>query len=465
MHSFKAQGRNRVGSVDRKPGERYNLSAFNCLQVMDRPTRELQLNTPLLPILVGLVLVMQLIDPYRGWTILLVGLGGTWLLSYLWARSLARGLRLTREMRYGWAQVGDKLQERFTLINKGWAPGLWIEIVDHSTLPGYRASSVRAVGGNGSTRWYTEGTCTLRGLYTLGPTRLETGDPFGLYTVWLSSPSWVDLMVMPPIVPLPAIKVAPGGRAGEGRPTPHDLKRTVSAAGVRDYCPGDSLHLIHWPTSAHHDSLHVRLLESTPAGDWWIILDMNRQIQAGEGQDSSAEHGVILAASLADRGLRAGRSVGLIASGAELIWRSPQQGAGHRLAILRALALVELGSRPLAQVLARMPHRSGRSASLIIITSDVEGDWAEPLLPLMQRGAAPTVLLLDPVSFGGSGDAADLGALLSRAGVTPTLITRDLLSRPEARPGRRGRWEWRMTGTGRAVPLRRPRDTTWKELP
>jgi uncharacterized protein (DUF58 family) len=356
LHSFKAQGRNRVGSVDRKLGERYNLSAFNWLQVMDRPTRELQLNTPLLPILVGLVLVMQLIDPYRGWTILLVGLGGTWLLSYLWARSLARGLRLTREMRYGWAQVGDKLQERFTLINKGWAPGLWIEIVDHSTLPGYRASSVRAVGGNGSTRWYTEGTCTLRGLYTLGPTRLETGDPFGLYTVWLSSPSWVDLMVMPPIVPLPAIKVAPGGRAG---------------------------------TSAHHDSLHVRLLESTPAGDWWIILDMNRQIQAGEGQDSSAEHGVILAASLADRGLRAGRSVGLIANGAELIWRSPQQGAGHRLAILRALALVELGSRPLAQVLARMPHRSGRSASLIIITSDVEGDWAEPLLPLMQRGEAP----------------------------------------------------------------------------
>ena len=111
-----------------------------------------------------------------------------------------------------------------------------------------------------------------------------------------------------------------------------------------------------------------------------------------------------------------------------------------------------------------MPRSSGRSASLIIITSDVKGHWAVPLLPLVQRGAAPTVLLLDPVSFGGSGDPADLGALLSRVGVTPTLITRDLLDRPEARPGRRGQWEWRMTGTGRAVPLRRPSDTTWKEL-
>ena len=95
-----------------------------------------QLNTRLLPAMVVLLVVLQLTVPYQGWVALLVGFGGAWLIGYLWARSLARGLSLVREMRFGWAQVGDRLEERFTLTNKGWAPALWVEVIDHSTLPG-----------------------------------------------------------------------------------------------------------------------------------------------------------------------------------------------------------------------------------------------------------------------------------------------------------------------------------------
>jgi uncharacterized protein (DUF58 family) len=274
----------------------------------------LQLNSRLVPALVGLLLLLQLAFPYRGWTMLLVGLGGGWLIGYLWARSLARGLQLTREVRFGWAQVGDRLQERFTLVNRGWASGLWVEIVDHSTLPDYQASRVTGLGGKDARRWYTHGVCTHRGLYTLGPTSLRSGDPLGLYTVTLHYPDASALMVTPPIVPLPAIEVAPGGRAGEGRRSRADpLERTVGAAGVRDYRPGDNLNWIHWRISAHRDALLVRLFDSTPTSNWWIFLDLERRVQAGEGWDSTEEHGVMLAASLTDRGLRAGRAVGLVA--------------------------------------------------------------------------------------------------------------------------------------------------------
>jgi uncharacterized protein (DUF58 family) len=179
--------------------------------MMERPESRLQLNTRFLAVLVALLLVLQLVAPYRGWLILLVGLGGGWLVGYLWARSLARGLCLTREMRFGWAQVGDRMQERFSLVNQAWAPGLWVEVVDHSTLAGYQASRVTSVGGRDSIRWHTEGVCTRRGLFTLGPTSLRAGDPLGLYTVNLHYPSWTTLMVMPPIVSLPTIEVASGG--------------------------------------------------------------------------------------------------------------------------------------------------------------------------------------------------------------------------------------------------------------
>jgi uncharacterized protein (DUF58 family) len=428
---------------------------------------QLQLNSRLLPTLVGLLLVLQLAFPYKGWTILLVGLGGAWLISYLWARSLAQGLHFHREMRYGWTQVGDRLEERFTLVNQGWAPGLWVELEDHSSLPGYVASGVRYVGSQATTRWHSEGICTRRGLFTLGPSTLCTGDPLGLYTVRLHYADSMALMVTPPVLSLPTIEVAPGGRAGEGRLSrANTLERSVSTAGVRLFHPGDSLRWIHWRASAHHDDLFVRLFDNTPASDWWILLDLEQRVQAGQGWDSTEEHGVMLAASLADDGLRSGRSVGLVTHGHELTWLPPQGDDGQRLAILQALALASPGTRPLADLLRQGTTNpaSGQQPSLIIITPDVEGDWIEALLPLLQRGVVPTVLLLDAASFGGVGDVNTPVTLLSHLGVARYVITRDLLDQPEARPGQRGHWEWRISGSGHAAPVRRPRDTAWERL-
>ncbi|OQY20665.1 MAG: hypothetical protein B6I34_08520 [Anaerolineaceae bacterium 4572_32.1] len=428
------------------------------------PESQLRLRTRFLPALVGLLLLFQLLIPYRGWRILLVGLGGVWLLGYLWARSLACGLRLTREMRFGWAQVGDRLVERFTLANEGRVPALWTEVVDHSTLPDYQASRAASVNRKRLIRWHREAICTRRGLFTLGPTSLQTGDPFGLYAVTQHYPASLPLMVLPPIVPLPTIEVAPGGRAGEGRPRANTFERTVSAASVREYVSGDSVRWIHWPTSARRDSLFVRLFDSTPASDWWILLDMNRFVQAGEGQDSTEEHGVILAASLADRGLRSGQAVGLVAHGERLVWLPPRESEGHRWEILRSLALVSLGERPLTELLARAGPDLGRRASLVVITPAVDSEWVASLLPLLRRGVIPTVLLLDPVSFGGTGDAREIAAQLSDLEVAHHIITRDLLNLPEAQPGREGQWTWRVLGTGRAVPIRRPQQVTWKVL-
>jgi uncharacterized protein (DUF58 family) len=228
--------------------------------------------------------------------------------------------------------------------------------------------------------------------------------------------------------------------------------------------PGDAVNWIHWRTSARANTLFVRLFDSTPAGDWWIFLDLEQQIQAGQGEIATEEHGVILAASLADQGLRWGHAVGLVAHGESLVWLPPQSGHSQRQEILRALALVNPGDRSLAELLARLRPSFGQRASLIIITPAASGDWIEALLPLLRRGAVATVLLLDPVSFGGAGEASGTLALLANLGVARYLITADLLDRPEARPGQQGSWEWRIMPTGRAIPVHRPADTPWRIL-
>ncbi|MGD2206953.1 MAG: DUF58 domain-containing protein [Anaerolineae bacterium] len=425
-------------------------------------TVRLQLKARYLPFVVGLLLLLQLLVPYRGWMILLVGMGGAWLLSHRWARSLARGLELTREMRYGWAQVGDRLQERFTLANRGWAPATWVAILDQSDLPGYNTSAVKGVGERAVIHWFEEGVCNRRGLYTLGPTSLQTGDPFGFYAVTLEYPTSVTMMVMPPVVHLPSLDVAPAGRAGEGRHRTRALEQDLSVASVREYAPGDSLRLIHWPTTARRDEPFVRTFDSTPSSDWWIFLDMDRRVQAGEGQTSTEEHGVILAASLAERGLQSGKAVGLAAQGADLAWLPPRLGADQRWQILRALALVEPGQRSLTTLLARArPSVKGRSG-LVIITPNLGGAWLEAMAFLMRRGVVPTVLLLDAAAFGGEGDAGHVVATLEAMDVSYYLITPDLLDRPEIRPGRIG--HWRQTDRGRWEPKFNPRELAWRSL-
>lgn len=427
-------------------------------------TTRLRLNVPLLPVLIAVLIFLQLAYPSKVWKMLLVGLGGAWIIGYLWAHALARGLRMLREMRYDWAQVGDRLEERFTVVNTSLLPATWVEVDDHSDMPGYQPSRATSIGGESTSQWITEGVCTRRGLYTLGGTTLLTGDPLGIYTVQVDDPHSTTLLVLPPVVSLPPIALTPGGYGDSGRPRPRAPEQTVGASSVREYQPGDGLRLIHWPSSAKHEKLFVRLFDGTPASDAWVLLDLDARVQLGKDWSSTEEHGVILAASLVDRSLRARQGVGLVVNGAELTWIPPQQNANQRWQIFRALALAKPGTLSLGRLLERMGASLGRQASLVIITAASDPAWLEALVPLIWRGIAPTVLLLDPRTFGGTQDSSALEELLQRLGIACHVIPSDLLNQQEATPGQQGRWEWRHTPTGRAIAVHTPSQAEWRRL-
>jgi uncharacterized protein (DUF58 family) len=410
---------------------------------------------------------MQISDPYQGWVILATGLVLTWLACYIWVRSLASGLSLRREMRFGWSQVGDRLEERFTLQNKSPFPAVWVEVRDSSNMPGYQPSRAIGMSALSSMSWHTEGVCGCRGLFTLGPTSLRSGDPFGIYEISIDDPATATQVVMPPVIPLPSIQVSPGGRVGEARPRSGAPEQTVATSSVCPYMPGDSLRSIHWRTTARRESPFVRIFDGTPSGDWWIFLDLEQRIQAGLGLDSTIEHAVILAASLAERGLSDRRAVGLVANAQDLVWMPPQAGSNRRWEILRALALVNPTDRPLAELLEKTRPAIGRRSSLILITPNTDADWIEKLLPLIWLGAVPTVLLLDRSSWDEShpkDTVNQITASLNQMNIRCFPITRNLLDRPEARPGHAGQWEWRISPRGRAVAVRKPVDIPWKVL-
>ena len=418
----------------------------------------------MLAILAAVLLAASLLDDYQGWRFLLLALAAFGWVCRRWAGALAAGLDLRRELRFGWAQVGDRLEERFTLENHAAFPALWVELQDFSTLPGYHASLASGIDPKTTTHWRSNGQCLQRGVFQLGPAVLRSADPFGLFRVEIELPGQAVLTVTPPVIPLPQIEVAAGGRAAQGRPRPGAVERTVSASGVRPYTPGDSPRWLHWRTTARMDSPYVRTFESMPSGDWWIVLDLDETCQAGTAPRSTEEHAVILAASLADRGLRLGRAVGLAASGQPLAWLPPHGGDTQRWAILRSLAGLHPDQRRLEDLLGALRHDLSASASLVIITARGDSAWLPALLPLQWKGCTPSLLLLDRQAFGAGESAIPLETELGQRGLRCYRITPDLLDRPEARPGRLGQWEWRITPTGRAIPVRSASENDWRRL-
>ena len=415
----------------------------------------LRLNAKLIPFIGALAFIMQIIDPSRVWIILLIGIGGTWLLCRWWVRGLMR-ITFEREMRFGWAQVGDKLEERFTLTNPFILPATWVTVQDHSDLPDHHASVATGVDGSSAAQWKIISQCTRRGVYTLGGTTLETGDPFGIYTLTLEDPTSSTLAVMPPIVSLPRFHIASKGWAGDGRPSPRSLEETVNASNTREMVPNDPMRLIHWKSTARHNKFFVREFEGTPAGDWWILVDLHQESNIGEGWDSTEEHGVILASSLASRGLGEEHPVGLAINGKEPTWLVPRRNENQGRSLLKALAVATSSDLSIKDYLQRIGSSIGSRSSLLIITANTDPTWTEALLPLLWRGVMPTVFVLEPVSFGGITSASGLESALQSMGAACHIIPKDMLDTRQTRPGTAGEWEWRVVGTGKAVAVKAP---------
>ncbi len=417
-----------------------------------------------LPAAALVLLLLQAVVPNRVWIGLLVLGAGVVGGAYLWARQMAAHLEVEREQHYGWAHVGDLLEERFTLTNRSFLPAVWVEIDDHSDLPGYSARTVRGAESGQATTWRTEGVCRQRGLFTLGPWRARTADPLGLFEVVLDHPETQSILVYPPIVHLPELRLPRGAATGAGRSSRATPHVTASAAGVRDYAPGDAVNRIHWASTARRDELMVKTFDLEPSGNLWIVLDMDSAVQAGEGENSTEEYGVILAASLSNRALEENRAAGLVAYGTAVpagggepepmpTLVMPRKGRAQQWLILRALALVRAGGRwPLQRVLAEMDRNLGRGTILAVITPSLDPSWVSGLLPPMRRGVAPTVLLLDPATFGGEGDATPLIALLADLGVPAERIVEGMPFRPVVEHKPRGRPELKvLPGTGRVI--------------
>jgi uncharacterized protein (DUF58 family) len=368
-----------------------------------------------------LIIILVFFSISSGWKVLYIltyVLFTLFVLSWLWARYSVRQLVFRRTSTSGRVQVGEIFDERLMLDNLSIMPKLWVQIADGSTLPGHRAGYVASLGGRKRATWRARSVCKQRGRFQLGPVTATSGDPFGLFRRRIFMNSASELLVLPRVLPITNFALFTGGLPGRGRSSRRALQATTNATTIRDYVAGDALSRIHWRSSAHSNKLMVKEFDLDPAVDAWIFLDLHEDVQAGEGEDSTDEYGVTIAATVATYLLRQDLSVGMIVNGEHREFLSLDRGDRQVERVLELLAVVNAGSGvPLKEALALDAFHFGRNTVAIVITPSNSRDWHDGLRHLQRRGVQVAVVGLDAGSFENEPPDEDTLALLEGAGI------------------------------------------------
>ena len=170
---------------------------------------------------------------------------------------------------------------------------------------------------------------------------------------------------------------------------------------MREYTTGDSFGRIHWALSQRHQRLMSKTFEQPLTADLWVVLDLDRNVHYGSGEESTVEYAVTLAASVAMQIHNRGRKVGLIANDARATLLEPHRAVRQDRLILDYLAVARAdGPQALGRAMAwdrirRLPRRA-----IAVITPSPDPGWVRTMQGVRGRGTSLLAFYIDASSFG-----------------------------------------------------------------
>ncbi|MDH3247326.1 MAG: DUF58 domain-containing protein [Acidimicrobiia bacterium] len=255
-----------------------------------------------------------------------------------------------------------------------------------------------------------------RGLHTMGPTLLTTGDLFSVALHGRQVGQARSLLVYPQIVPVGEIAVIPESPEPvvvTTRPLffdPHRIR------GVRAYRPGDPFRSIHWTSSASAGELLVKELEPASHQDVVVSVDMAQMSHPLSGRHRSGELAVVVAASLLNHyvtderrptGLRLAGLDGVVGAPVD-IDAPPELDDAHLMEALEMLARVRLHRDRHSHGLLD-PFGLGFGTTLLHVAGHLSEPQLVDLVALRRRGLSVRVIVTggEPTQRNRSGLAAE----------------------------------------------------------
>lgn len=291
-------------------------------------------------------------------------------------------------------------------------------------------SNMVTLEGLFSLRWYERVTrtytiqCINRGIYTFGPAKLSSSDPFGFISRELQDTSINHILVYPLVVPLTSFQLPsqrPFGDLRTARKLFEDPSRVI---GVRDYVYGDSMRRVDWKATARTQQMQSKIYESTTTYSLAIFLNSAVQLDNYYSiHPALQELSICAAASISNWAIDEGYTVGIYANtpmslidedfsaetlasqnldksiADQLKRRTVHVPAAssedQRQRIMETLARIQphMGS-PLEEVMHTQRPHLPIGTTIVVITNQINERMMEVLLHMRRSGHAISLLLV-----------------------------------------------------------------------
>ena len=330
----------------------------------------------------------------------LLAVGGSYILTRFGLADLEAGYRVDHRQ----AHVGEDLRTTYSISNASRLPKPWLEVYNPTDLPVALPGRALGLRSFAQRSWVAIVPLTRRGTFRIEPMVVRTGDPFGFFEAAATVGRPTVVTVFPRVVPLPRWRLPNAYLEGTHSAPERTLQTTPLATTVRPYSPGDSFNRIHWRTTARLGEIQVKEFDLEQTADLWLFVDLDASVQAGEGDISTVEEAMRVAASIAHDAILENRAVGMTTSGHRLVSIPADRGPRQRQKIMQMLAAVEGDGRvPLAEVLLSGLPKLRRGMTAVVVTASRDRHWVRALTTLRARGVAAAVVTLDSASYAAAG--------------------------------------------------------------
>ena len=339
--------------------------------------------------------------------------------SHLWAKYCLVNVsyrRVFESKRLFW---GEESELRVEIVNAKLLPLPWLRIDDdvpaaleiaESRANGSFSAGRQRLVHTLSLRWYERVTRRYRirgvrrGVWSVGPTQLRSGDFFGFDIQRLTLGNREDITVYPRTVPVRGLTLPSGHPVGDARSQQRLLDDPLRLMGVRDYTRSDTFRHIHWKATARRQALQTKVFEPSASQPTAIFLNVDTAVQSANflsGQDwELAELAIVAAASIARTLWASGHSLGLYANalgarGAQRLHLRPRKHPAQLVRLLEALAHIDGRARwSIEALLQSEAPRLPYGTTLVVISGAITPRLRIALADLRRKGYAIALVTL-----------------------------------------------------------------------
>lgn len=262
-------------------------------------------------------LFLILFFPYKYVQIIAISLIFIIIISYFWARTLEKKIKITRDNSEIKSVTFEKLTLSYTIENSSNLTAFMCYTIDNLPfLHVFEKKNQNLILLKGHTKktFFYEANAQFRGLYFAGPVNLKTYDPLCLFTINKEFECKQRIVIRPARISL-VTKPVPGLPQGKIKINNNIYEDVTMRRCIREYKNGDELKRINWRASAKFNALYTNEYENTFDVPFFIFLNLAKNDYSINEWQEHTEKAIEIAASIVNTAAKLNQKCGFAAYG------------------------------------------------------------------------------------------------------------------------------------------------------